>query len=359
MPLVDEIERVRGLATPPNEEATKFQLVLPILRELGWDAFDQSRVTPEYPVGTKKSGKVDLALMAPRRGPVALIEVKTADARLDDHVDQVLGYAFNEGVDICVLTTGWEWWLYLPREKGRPQERRFAELSLKRDSSDQLVDDFSTYLGYTALLEHKSERHARQVLAARLDSERLESELPRVWGSMLSSPPHELIELLEGRVFNSVRLRPSREQVADFLRAQTGSVVEAGLAAMPSTPRQSGGQPQPSTKGPKKKKAAVPPTTLRLWGRHYPVERWVDVFVFVAEALYELHADRFPDAVGSPAGRRSYVETTQYSLRAPRRVADSGYWLECHASASDLKRRAARLLALFGYDQTDMELIFE
>ncbi len=134
MALQDVIERIRQLDTPPNEEATKFQAVLPILQELGWDFFDQSRVMPEYPVGTRKSGKVDLALMAPRRGPVALIEVKAAGVRLNDHVDQMLGYAFNEGVDICVLTTGWEWWLYLPREKGRPEERRFAELSLDDDT---------------------------------------------------------------------------------------------------------------------------------------------------------------------------------------------------------------------------------
>lgn len=359
MPLRDVIERIRGLAVPPNEEATKFQAVLPILRELEWDAFDQSRVTPEYPVGTKKTGRVDLALMAPRRGAVALIEVKTAGARLDDHVDQVLGYAFNEGVDICVLTTGWEWWLYLPREKGRPDERRFAELSIKTDSVDQLVDDFETFLDYRALVDHKSERHARQVLAARLDSERLKGELPRVWRSMLDVPPQELIDLFEGRVFNSIRLRPSREQIAGFLHAQTASVVETDLAAAPPSPKQASGQPDPSTKGPKKAKAASPPTTLRLWRRDHPVERWVEVFVLVAEALYERHADRFPEVVGNPGGRRSYVETTQDSLRAPRRVADSAYWLECHASASDLKRRSARLLSLFGYSETDMELIFD
>ena len=358
MPLRDVIERIRGLAVPPNEEATKFQAVLPILRELEWDAFDQSRVTPEYPVGTKKTGRVDLALMAPRRGAVALIEVKAAGVRLDDHVDQVLGYAFNEGVDICVLTTGWEWWLYLPREKGRPDERRFAELSIETDSVDQLVDDFETFLGYRALVDHKSERHARQVLAARLDSERLKGELPRVWRSMLNVPPQELIDLFEGRVFNSIRLRPSREQVVDFLHAQTTSVVEADMTAVSPPPKQVRGETDSSAKGPKKAKAAVPPTTLRLWRRDYPVKRWVDVFVLMAEALYERHADRFHDVVGSPGGRRSYVETAPDSLRAPRQVANSAYWLECHASASDMKRRAARLLVLFGYRETDMELIF-
>ena len=239
MPLREVIERIRSLDEPSNEEATKLQIVLPILRELGWDAFDATRVAPEYSVGSGKSGgRVDLALLAPRRGPLALIEVKTAGAKLDDHVVQVLGYAFNEGVDICVLTTGLKWWLYLPREKGLPHERRFAELDVEADGLEQLVDDFDTYLGYEALTSRRAERHARQVLAAHLDSERLSSELPRIWASMLNEPPQRLLDLIEQRVFNSIRLRPSHEQMTAFLtsRAATIGQVPGSSSTSPAVP---------------------------------------------------------------------------------------------------------------------------
>ena len=232
MALQEVIERIRSLDEPPNEEATKFQIVLPILRELGWDAFDATRVAPEYTVGSGKgSGRVDLALLAPRRGPLALIEVKTAGAKLDDHVAQVLGYAFNEGVDICVLTTGLQWWLYLPREKGQPPERRFANLDIEADGVEQLVDDFDTYLGYEALTSRRAERHARQVLAAHLDSERLSSELPRIWAGMLNEPPQELLDLIEQRIFNSIRLRPSHEQMTAFLHSQAVIMEQVSKAS--------------------------------------------------------------------------------------------------------------------------------
>ena len=102
MSLAEVIERVKKLAKPPNEEATKLQVVLPILRELGWDAYDPSRVQPEFGVG---GGRVDLALFAPDRA-VALIEVKAVGVRLEEHVEQTLRYAFHEGADICALTTG-------------------------------------------------------------------------------------------------------------------------------------------------------------------------------------------------------------------------------------------------------------
>jgi len=85
------------------------------LRDLSWDPFGQE-VLWEHPVGGKKSkGRADIALRADGR-IWALIEAKAPPANLSDHVEQVLGYAFYEGVDICALSDGLQWWLYLPRE---------------------------------------------------------------------------------------------------------------------------------------------------------------------------------------------------------------------------------------------------
>lgn len=347
------IERIRGLGTPPNEEATKFQMVLPILQHLGWDASDPSRVIPEYAVGVRKSGKVDLALLSPREQPVALIEAKAVGACIEDHVDQVLEYAFKEGVDLCVLTTGIIWWLYLPRERGRPEDRRFAEIDVRTDSIDQLLDDFETYLGHTALVSHEAVKRAQEVLAARLDSERLQAEIPRIWASMLSNPPQELIEIIEARVFSSIRLRPSGDQIGEFLAGLAGSVSARDSAR---TNRQVVSSDDGTPSGRAK---STKPDGFRLWGRNYPAKKWTDVWYGVAEALYDRHPDRFRDVVGRPRGKRSYVEVDRRMLNAPTyRVRDSQYWVAGHGSASALRDRCVNLLELLGYGQSDIEFFY-
>ena len=363
MALREVIERIRSLDEPPNEEATKFQIVLPILRELDWDAFDATRVVPEYSVGSGKgAGRVDLALMAARRGPLALIEVKTAGAKLDDHVVQVLGYAFNEGVDICVLTTGLKWWLYLPREKGPPVERRFAEFDVEADSVEQLVDDFETYLSYEALTARRSERHARQVLAARIDSERLSTELPRIWASLLDDPPQSLLDLIEQRVFNSTRLRPSHEQMAAFLAQRAAAVPEsapalppAQVSQLPPSPAASGSSldaPSRRTRTP-----TVPPTAFALWGQRREVEKWVEVWIGVAEALLVRHGIiGFRRTVGSPNGKRSYIDLEPSERRNSQRLGDSPYYIDTHTDAKGSVRRSRNLLEILDHSPDDLQV---
>jgi len=101
----------------------------------GWRSDDPSRVFFEYTVGGRR---VDIALKDEGRF-VAFIEAKAPGKKLDAHVSQLLTYAFHEGVDIGVLTTGLEWWLYLPRENGPPPKRRFATFELSSVSAEEIA----------------------------------------------------------------------------------------------------------------------------------------------------------------------------------------------------------------------------
>ena len=215
MALRNVIERIRGLPEPPNEEAAKFQVILPVLHTLGWDSRDPSKVAPEHSVG---GGRVDFALLGPSGKPVAVIEAKAPGTKLEDHVKQVVGYAFHTGVDICVLTTGFLWWLYLPRERGLPAERRFAELKIKEDSLDRLTAAFKAFLAYDELLSGRAEQSARKALETLRNAQRLDQEFPRVWNEMLREPPQELIDLVGGRVLRSTGLRADEDRIVRFLR---------------------------------------------------------------------------------------------------------------------------------------------
>ena len=101
------------------------------------DVLNSNEVEYEYQVSPLKgSGKVDIALMGKGGQCVGLVEAKSPRVNLDDYVMQLFRYdASNESGTVCVLTDGLEWRLYLPREKGSPEERQFARIATSRRSS--------------------------------------------------------------------------------------------------------------------------------------------------------------------------------------------------------------------------------
>ena len=223
MALRDVLEQVRldisdGHADGANEQEAKEWFITPILQALGWRG--PGRVRLEHPAGRERV-KMDFALQGPDRKSAALIEAKVPGSDLSAHVGQVLNYAFYEGVDICVLTTGVEWWLYLPRERGDPPTRRFAELDVRSGDIDDLESTLMSCLGYEALTSGEAEQHARTILAARQDEKRLLTEIPRVWRQMVDEPDRDLVQFVADRVFRAVRLRPTADQIAAVLRGDT------------------------------------------------------------------------------------------------------------------------------------------
>lgn len=257
MPLSETLRKIRESPTPANEVTATMRILVPILRDLGWDSLEQD-VLWEYQLRRIK-GRVDVALMGPI-GPAAFIEAKSPGSLLDDHVEQVLGYAFQEGANICALTTGLEWWLYLSAETDYNfDERRFAELRLNDDPVEQLATDFAAFLGRESLLEGESEKKAKQVLKARREAEHLEKAIPGIWSEMLATPDVELINLVSKRVYEKTSLSPTLHQVTSVLE---GTATPSGM--------------------PK-------PTAIRLWGEMQPVNSYENILERVIEGLCVSH----------------------------------------------------------------------
>ena len=349
MPLQDVLERLRSYPDGGLEETAKIQVVLPILREVGWDDTDFNQVVFEHPVATRGGGRVDIALRAPRGNNVALVEVKAPGKQLDEFVAQVLEYAFHDGVDMCALTTGLIWWLYLPREKGQPAERRFAVLDLQRDPIAELDDGFETYLHRDALLDGTAERRAKQALEALLNQERLATEIPRVWQQMLSEPDHQLVELIEQRVFRSVRLRPSAEQIADVLRESSkrgGPVPRKGhspeTAAMATPRRAPTGGKQPATTV----------TGFFLWGEMYTVQRQYQVLTGVVEIIHQRYAGTFDRAL-----RVRAIHTGSPRNQSSDQIGDSGYYVDRGMNYQSMVKTCHRLLEAFEHNADELTII--
>ena len=369
MTLRETLERVRSMPEPGNEEAAKFKIIMPILRDLGWDDMG-AEVILEYSVGasgrTRKSrasgGRVDIALAPDPRRPVALIEAKAPGQDLRDHVSQVLNYAFHDGVAICVLTNGAHWWLYLPLQKGPPEDRRFTELDLRDGSLEAIADDLETFLGRGALVSGDAEKRAHQVLKARRESDLLNEKLPGLWRALLGqpsgNPEPELVELVSKHAYDKLNLRPASQQIIDVIQDRPISPAPTDDAKPPA---RSGGAAQPASPARKSKKRqkgqrSPKPTAFILWGQRHAVRYYYEIPVGVAEALHARHPHDFQRI---EQVRMRVVNQDPGELRTPKKVGNTGWYVNANWNARNHLLHARRFLEHFGYDPNDLEVCYD
>ena len=112
-------------------------------------------------------------------------------------------------------------------------------------------------------------------------------------------------------------------------------------------------------KGTKKVQNSNQPVAYTLFGVKHPVKYLKDVWEGVANELYKKHTDNFSKVVGKPDGkRRSFVELSEKSMRQPRRIKNSKYWIKTHVTEKELESRCHYLLEQFGYSKTDLKIHF-
>ncbi|MEQ8771172.1 MAG: type I restriction endonuclease [Phycisphaerales bacterium] len=140
--LADRLDSVRS--DPLTEEATKTALVLPFIRELGYDIFNPSEVMPEFTadVGIKKGEKVDYAICV-NGSPIILFECKPCGAKLDSYSSQLYRYFSVTKARIAILTDGVVYRFYSDlTEPNKLDTSPFYVLSLdklSKDAADRLA----------------------------------------------------------------------------------------------------------------------------------------------------------------------------------------------------------------------------
>jgi len=130
--VLDEMKKNQRMAHL-DEASIKQAIVLRCLHILGWNVYDVEEVIPEYAV---ESRRVDIALRASGRN-LAFLEVKKGGEDLDRHQEQLLDYAFREGIDLAILTNGFTWWFFLPKEQGSWTDRRFYVVDISEQPSPE------------------------------------------------------------------------------------------------------------------------------------------------------------------------------------------------------------------------------
>jgi len=116
-----------------NEALTRYALIDPLLRALGWDTEDPNQVVPEFSTPTTDNERADYVLKINGK-KVAVIEAKSLGTRWDSGVvGKVLSYAIKIGAKIAVITDGDKWEIY-------DLSKVDAELDEKRILSWQITD---------------------------------------------------------------------------------------------------------------------------------------------------------------------------------------------------------------------------
>lgn len=323
-----------------SEDVTKQGAILPILVRLGWDRENVREVVPEHRVPS--GGRVDYCLRIRDKNCV-FIEAKKVDQELEKHQEQLLEYAFREGVELAALTNGLLWWLYLPLLGGSWEQRKFFTIDIPQQGAGAAAEHFRAYLGKNEVGSGSAVRRATELHRSR-EKERLAlATLPKAWQLLSEGPDETLLDLIAARVESLSGHRPTPEQMARFLQAIT--------APQPGPLPESSQQHGSSIVGPDVASGFTftRPTSFTLFGIKHRVSSWRDVLVGVCEAIAAKHPQEFERVLQIKGRKRDYFSRDLRDMHSPALIQGSGIFVETNLSANATVERCGQIFRLFGY----------
>ena len=154
-----------------REPQTRYALIDPILRALGWDTADPKECYPEWTFRKHQSKRVDYVLFARSTAqeiidgsaiPVIIIEAKSVystdhqpnrengQAIWEKDIQQLQKYLDREpgmSEGLAVFTNGRRWLLFLLGDGRRLNEIPPVEVDLERDSAEYFAGTLCGYMG--------------------------------------------------------------------------------------------------------------------------------------------------------------------------------------------------------------------
>jgi predicted type IV restriction endonuclease len=360
--LEDVIEDIRRKLEKgfPNEAAVSQGAVLPILQACGWNTYDTTdEVPPQY--GTQDNQRVDHALLIGGK-PLIFIEVKHRldnDRSLDKGIEQVLKYAYDEGVPVAVLTDGDAWFFYWPAATEQRAQRLAQAIQLTRTEPTEAATILRKYL-------QKSPDISRTRLRKIIEEAFHVNKLPTLLEEIFQNPTDELVELIEG-IAKQRDIDVGKEQIQAFLRqwlkkynpSDSSPSSTAMPSNTPSTPHASGAPPLSS-----------PSTGLGYYykGTFYPAsgKSGADIYVQIISRLMQDFPDFAKKFSISTAGHKRYYlfqkgerALSEDELKFYREIP--GGWLVCvnlsNAAKHQKLRQAAEIVGLPYDDETGIKVV--
>lgn len=124
-------------ALQQSEALTRYALIDPLLRGLGWDTGDPAQVLVEF---RSDAGAADYALLGGDGKPSVIVEAKKLGTPLSGAVQQVINYCIQDGYEHFAVTDGQHWRLYETNRKGPLNDKLVVGLDLKGDLARTCLD---------------------------------------------------------------------------------------------------------------------------------------------------------------------------------------------------------------------------
>jgi hypothetical protein len=265
------IENLKRNQDLPNydEASTKQAVILPVLHFLGWNTHDVDEVKPEYPV---EGTHVDYSLRLNNANEV-FIEAKGARESLEKHEEQLLGYAFRQGIELATLTNGITWSLYLPTKKGDWKARKFYTIDILQQESDDAAQKFIDLLSKENVQSGDALKNAESIYKGRLKKVKIEETLPLAWEKIVSEPDTLLVDLLAETTEKLCGFKPEVSDVNEFLERRQHQFISPAKEVVGQKP-----------------KKAFEPTSQPIKARRVSLQELVDAgFVKDGQILYFYH----------------------------------------------------------------------
>lgn len=173
-----EIERISKLSEKeigPTEENVKLKFIVPLLGLLG-----HKRESLEFEYKTRRGGKIDIFIKNVPSDCKVIIDTKNYNENLDNHIEQIKEYTFDEAALLAVIANGTEIRIYSPL-RGVAFERSLL-YSIKRAelSKEQVWSTLSDLLHIESLQNKtvlkKIEERERQIKDAMANEEQFRQE---------------------------------------------------------------------------------------------------------------------------------------------------------------------------------------
>ena len=393
MALRETLAQIRSGQASGGLGAVLVRVIQPLLTDLGWNFGDPFEVDLDHEgvdvvLSIPRGEHTSLADRRPGR-PGVYVGFLPSEQQFSERAASLVSEAARDGADLCALTTGRIWHLYVAKPMQEPGECRYAQLDLQADPPERLAEDFDLYLSRAALIDQRAQRSAEHALTTRLNAERVAAAIPTVWRRLLAGPDSFLVEYVQEEVRKETGLHPSEEQVGDVIRASAAIDVDrssdilrqANLSEPPSETPSRAEPPRRSATAPGHDASHQPgsimirgrlekPRPRRATGTHgsiagfqildeeFNASRWQDVWIGVSEWLLERHPETFETVAFQYRGRsRQYISDSPDNHTTARRLGNSPYFAETNLSGAECESRPRDLLERFGYDRDALTIV--
>ena len=356
-----EIERIQeyistGRLVSCDETSTKATAIEPILRELGWDVADLDEVRREYPVRARPNARPVDYLLFCDDAPKVIVEAKRGNQSLERHQEQLqdyVGFALAERVEIAILTNGAAWWYYLPLRDASWERRRVATVEFNQPDSRKIAQTLVDLLGKENVRSGKAIQNAEELYREYQISE----TFPEAWNQLLSEPDSLIVEFLVEKTRELCGHEPDRDSVKLFLSEH---VHQIDLSQSPTTPER-GPSSEPtavptsaSPRHPRVRSGSTSCTAFTFRGNRYEVSSWGDMIVKLCEMVHSARGDRFEEVLSLS---RTYSRNpNEIKSGQSRQISGTNIFVDVHGGRV-IEGRARTLITYFGYNES--ELSFE